>query len=102
TLFLSGPAPGGVEDRLGVMTYLSQVAALRQLHAAMRERGESPALLGGLARAYATLGILIEFHWNAAHKVCKARALLYAQRLVARDPKAPAGRWHRAYALALV
>ena len=57
---------------------------------------------GALVRGYAQLGILSEFHWNAAHKAFKARALLYAQRLVARGPDRPWGLRHRAFALALV
>src|SRR5262249_34076855 len=72
--------------------------AVRSLHAIIREQGESPELLGALVRAYANLGIQTEYHWNCAPKIFQARALLYSQRLVARDPKSPWGLWHRAYA----
>ncbi|HVW38083.1 MAG TPA: hypothetical protein VHB99_12285 [Pirellulales bacterium] len=83
------------------MTFTAQFVVLRELHHAIRKHGESPALLGALSRAYANLGVLSEFHWNSMHKVCKARALLYAERLVARDPQSAAPLWHRAYAKAL-
>ena len=83
------------------MTFTAQFVVLRELHHAIRKHGESAALVGALSRAYANLGVLSEFHWNSMHKVCKARALLYAERLVARDPQSAAALWHRAYAKAL-
>jgi len=97
----TGAVPRQAEQALPRMTFLAQVTALRALHGAMRDQGESPELLGALVRAYANLGVLTEFHWNASHKAYHARALLYAQRLVARDPQSPWGLYHRAYALAL-
>lgn len=42
------------------------------LHAAIRADGESSARLSALARAYAQLGILTEFHWSPAHCAFKA------------------------------
>ncbi len=84
--------------RLG---FTGPLAAVRDLHAAIRADGETPARVGALVRGYALLGVLTEFHWHPAHKAYKARALLYAQRLVARDPKSPWGLWHRAFAEAL-
>jgi tetratricopeptide (TPR) repeat protein len=93
--------PPAVEEDLRKMSFLSQYAALRQIHAAMRTSGESPANLAGLVRGYANLGQLTQFHWNASHKAFKARALLYAQRMVAADPASPWALWHRAYARAL-
>ena len=83
------------------MTFSAQFLALRQIHAAVGRAGPSPALLGGLVRGYANLGLLTEFHWHPAHKVFKARALLYAQRLL-KSPAPPV--WtlaHRGYAYAL-
>src|SRR5205823_4173598 len=82
----SVPVPPATEKLLGEMTFTSQYAALRDLHGAARARGESPWLVGGLVRAYANLGMLTECHWSSAPKVFQARALLYAQRLVAGDP----------------
>jgi tetratricopeptide (TPR) repeat protein len=94
--------PGAVEDRLGRLGYTGPFAAIRALHAAIATDGESPERIGALVRGYALLGILSEFHWHPAHKAFKARAFLYAQRLVAREPNASWGLWHRAYAEALV
>ena len=77
------------------------LVAVRELHAAIRQDGESPARLGALVRGYAHLGVLNEYLWTSAHKVFKARAFLYAQRLIAQDPDSPWGLWHRAYIEAL-
>ncbi len=94
--------PRGTEEALAQMTVVSQFGALRDLHAEVRARGESPELLGALIRAYANLGVLTEHLWVADHKVYKARALLYAERLRNRRPNEPWALWHRAYAEALV
>jgi tetratricopeptide (TPR) repeat protein len=93
--------PEEAERRLGEMTFTAQFAALRLLHAAVRDRGESPALLTALARAYANLGMLTDRQWDNMTWVFKARGLLYAERLRQRDPKSAAGHWARAYAAAL-
>ena len=84
------------------MTFTAQFAVLRELHHAIRKQGESAALLGALSRAYANLGVLSEFHWNSMHEACKARALLYAERLAAREPQSAQALWHRAYAKGLI
>ncbi|HKB05166.1 MAG TPA: hypothetical protein VKD90_23275, partial [Gemmataceae bacterium] len=60
-----------------------------------------PAILGALSRAYAQVGMLTDAQWGALPWVCKARALLYAERLRQRDPASPWGAWHRGYAAAL-
>ncbi|WP_422928463.1 hypothetical protein [Singulisphaera sp. PoT] len=65
-------------------------------------RGSPHRKLGALARAYAQLGILSEYQWNPAHKAYKARALLYAQRCLAKVPESPEGLRSRAFALASV
>jgi hypothetical protein len=93
--------PNPVNERLDRMAFTDQFAAVRALHRAIATDGESSPRLGALSRAYAHLGLLTGFQWNAMHKVYQARALLYAQRLVAKRPKAPEGLWHRAYAEAL-
>ncbi|MBI2193693.1 MAG: hypothetical protein HYU36_17085 [Planctomycetes bacterium] len=93
--------PEQMEQQIGRLSFTAQFTALRALHDAQRRLGESPSTLGGLVRAYAHLGQLTHFHWNAAHKAYAARALLYAQRMVATDPGAPGAYEHRAYALAL-
>jgi tetratricopeptide (TPR) repeat protein len=81
-----GALPARVEERLQGLGFIDHFAAVRDLHDAIRTDGESPERLGALARGYAQLGVLTEFHWHPAHKVYKARALLYAQRLAAREP----------------
>ncbi len=94
-------APDDAEALLGQMTFLAQFDAVRRAHESIRANGESPALLGVLVRGYANLGQLTQFHFSPAHKAFTARSLLYAQRMIAREPKSANARWHRAYALAL-
>jgi tetratricopeptide (TPR) repeat protein len=94
--------PRETDDLLALMTCTAQFQALRQLHALMKVQGESPWVLAGLARGYANLGVLTEFHWSSDHKSFKARAMLYAQRLVVRQPQSSWALWQRAYVLALV
>lgn len=83
------------------MDMISQFAVVRHLRAQVRATGETPELLGQLVRAYANLGNLVDFHWSPASKALKARALLYAQRLVAKSGTTPYSLAHRAYAQAL-
>ncbi len=94
--------PAKVEERLAQLGFIEHVAALRDLHAAIRADGESAERVGALARGYAQLGALSEFHWHPAHKAFKARALLYAQRIVARDPASGSALANRAFVKALV
>ena len=98
----AAPVPPDVENRLEQLGFVDQVAALRALHEAIRTDGESPARLAALARAYAQLGVLSEYQWSPAHRAFKARALLYAERLVARDPKSALALRSRAFVRALV
>ena len=92
--------PADTEELLAEMTFTAQYEAVRKLYEWIDGQGQSPAAMGALVRAYANLGLLTEFHWNCADKAFKARALLYAQRLLSQRPGAWAY-WHRAYALAL-
>ena len=101
TLDKEGKAPGEIEDSLDEMTFISQYSGVRCLHALLRSEGESPARLGALVRGYANLGLLTEYFWHPAHKVFKARALLYAQRMLATEGRTPETLWHRAYAFSL-
>src|ERR1700722_10392065 len=94
------PAPAGAEEMLGAFNELSQFSALRITHQAISTDGESPQRLGILVRAYANLGILTRFHWDTDYDVYVARSILYAQRMVAADPKSAVALWHRAYAFA--
>lgn len=93
--------PAEASRLLEEMRETSQFAAIRLMHAEMREKGESTALLAGLSRGYANLGLLTEFHWNDAPLVFKARGLLYTQRLLTRAPTDPLARRQRAYVAAL-
>lgn len=95
------PVPAEVEKLLGEMRETSQFAAVRRLHREVRDKGESDALTAALARGYAHLALLTEFRWSPAPTAFKARALLHAQRLVARSPDSAAARWTRSYAAAL-
>jgi hypothetical protein len=95
------PVPPEAEAALGEMRESAQFAALRRLHEEVRAKGESDALVAALARGYANLGLLTEFHWGPAPFAFKARGALYAQRLVARSPNSPAALRTRAYAAVL-
>ena len=90
-----------IEQRLVELNLFDQFAALRLAHGGLRQFGESPRLLATLVRGYAQLGLLSELNWHPAHKVFKARALLYAQRLVRRQPRSLAALETKAFAEAL-
>jgi hypothetical protein len=93
--------PRQIEAVLEKMDFVSQFSAVRELHELIRVGGQSPERLGALARGYANLGLLTEFHWHPAHKAFTARSLVYAQRMVSSDKQAWRALWHRAYAFAL-
>lgn len=96
------PVPPQVEGRLEQLGFVDHIAALRTLHAAIRADGESPARLAALARAYAQLAVLAEYQWHPAHRIFKARALLYAERLFVRQPDLPEAIRSRAFVRALL
>lgn len=96
-----GKPVADVEESLSRMDEFSQLAAIRTLHETARRDGESPQVLGALARSYAVLGVLSEHQYSPAHKVYMARALLYAQRLVRTTEGSAMGLRHRAFAEAL-
>jgi len=98
----SGPAPEGVEARLSALGLVDQFEAARALHRSIRTDGESPERLGAMARAYAQLAASTAHHWSPVHRAFQARALLYAERLVARAPESASSLRHRAFARALV
>jgi tetratricopeptide (TPR) repeat protein len=97
----SGDIAEDIGERLEELTFTEQFMAIRATYDEIRQKGESTRRLGALIRGYANLGMLTEFHWNTAHKALKARAILLAQRWVARDPTSPEALFHRAYAWAL-
>lgn len=94
--------PLSLQNRLNELNFIAQFDAIRQLHALAIRDGESAAVLSGLAQGYAQLGTLTECLWSPANKVFKARALLYAERLVAREGERPEGFWTRGFVRALV
>ncbi len=96
------PLPEGVEEKLNTLGMVDHVLALRDLHAAIRADGESPARLEALARGYARLGALTVHHWSAAHRAFEARALLYAERLKVKESGSPRSLRVRALVEALV
>lgn len=73
-------------------------SAIRRLHGLLRSSGESPVRLAALSRAYANLGSVTEVFWSPAHKAFKARALLYAERLLSKSNSHPEALRVRAYA----
>lgn len=89
--------PQDIEDLLKQMNIVSQYAAVRQLHQLMQKHGESPAILGGLARGYANLSQLTLPLLDLRYRAFCARSLLYANRLENLLPDSPVGYWHRAY-----
>ena len=98
----NGKLAKATADRLDHLDLFSQFQAVRETHAEIRAKGESRARLAALVRGYANLGQLAQFYWHADHNALTARALLYAERMVAtaKQPSAVA-LWHRAYARAL-
>ena len=98
----TAPLPAGVEEKLRGLGLVENFAAVRALHEAIRTDGESPERLGALARGYAQLGALSGHHWSAAHRAFDARALLYAERLVVREPKSARALRDRAFVRAMI
>ena len=94
--------PHTIEDQLLEMIFVSQFAAVRAAHLAIAEQGQSRAWLGVLARGYANLSLLTEHHWKCDTEVFAARALLYAERLVAANPDDSFACAHRAYVRTIV
>ncbi len=98
----SGELPAEIAKQLNEMSFTSQFAALRGLHRLRGSALDERARLAGLARGYANLGVMCEYFWNPMHQVFKARALLYAERLVVADHRSSLALAYRAYARALV
>ena len=76
--------PEEIQKRLEDLTLSSQFDAVRQLHQLIREKGESLALLSGLVRGYSQLFLLTEHHGLTSHYAYQGRAILYAQRAIAK------------------
>ncbi len=93
----SAPLTDEVERLLNEMNDISQWQALRIIHAEMRESGESPERLAGIVRAYSNLSALTDCTLDLQYTVYAGRALLYAERLVAKQPDDFSARWPRIY-----
>ena len=98
----SGELPVEIAKQLNEMSFTSQFAALRSLHRLRGSARDERARLAGLARGYANLGVMCEYFWNPMHQVFKARALLYAERLVVADHRSSLALAYRAYVRAMV
>jgi hypothetical protein len=97
-----GDVPKDVAEQLAEMSFITQFAAVRKLHALIYDSGESPERLGALVRGYANLGLMTEYFSYPINRVFRARSLLYAQRMAAKDSQSALAQEHRAYALALL
>ena len=71
------------------MSIVPQFDAVRQIHQRIRETGESVPLLQRLVMGYTHLYLLSEHHFLKARFVFQSRALLYAQRIVAKYGETP-------------
>ncbi|AMV22498.1 NPCBM/NEW2 domain-containing protein [Planctomyces sp. SH-PL14] len=89
----AGPALPEERIALDLVTLFGD---LRGTHSALRASPDSVPLLARLARGYALLGSVTEVHWGTEHKTFKARALLYAEAAVQRDPENAEPLWSRA------
>lgn len=98
----NGAASPSALAQLDHFELLSQLTAIRLLHAQIRADGESPDRLAALARAYANFSQLSRFIWGGESQAAAARALLYAQRGVATFPDAPAAWFGRIYVESLI
>ena len=94
--------PEEIRRQLSVMHVAPQFAAVRWAHGFNAEHGQTTQSLSALVRGYAHLAMLTEGYWNSMSRAYKARALLYAERMVAAYPDSSEAAWHRAYALAIV
>lgn len=91
----------GWSDRLLEVDFVAQFDVLRQVHQAIDKHGETPELLGLLARGYAQLGLMTTHSWNSSTEVFVARSLLYAHRMMASTNDSDLSLWHHAYAFGL-
>ena len=95
------PAKDPEEELCNRFDLISQFAAIRGWHSAIRTSGETPERLTGLVRGYSNLGFMTSHHWSPAQKAYRARALLYAERLLHRTGETPESLRTRAYARSL-
>lgn len=97
----SAIVPVEIESQLQKWNVFSQFIGVREMHRIMRESGESPSRLAALSQGYARLGLVTSYYFGTYSKVYFARALLYAERLVAKTEGSAESLWNRAYVRAL-
>ena len=78
-----------IDELLGTWTLVSQFEAARRTHEVIRLHGESLPLLKQLVRSYTQLQMLTNVAPRDSHRVFQARAMLYAQRAVAKYGETP-------------
>lgn len=76
--------PAATKKLLDDYALVPQVEALRQIHELIYTEGESLALLQGLVRGYSQAQLLQNASIRDTHRIFQARAMLYAQRAVAK------------------
>jgi len=96
------PALGDIDQDLQRMDLFAQLGALRRLHQLLRAQGQTPAVLGRLARGYANASLLSQHLWDDGPKVYAARALLYGERCVSATAASGWALRQRAYVRELV
>lgn len=94
-----GEVPQSIRRLLDSGSEIGIFLGLSQLHNLVESEGESFDRLAALTRGYAELGKGMETGVITNHKLYKARALIYGNRLVSLYPDRTAY-WYRAYALA--
>lgn len=97
-----GDIPEEAKSSQESLTTVSQLAAIRSVHESIRDQGESPQRLTALSGAYAIFGELTDHLLHPMPAAARARALLYAERLVQRSPDSILGRAGRARVRTLV
>ena len=78
-----------IDTLLGTWALIPQFEAVRRTHEAIQQHGESFPLLKRLVRGYTQLQILTNNAPRDTHRVFQARAMLYAQRVVAKYGEKP-------------
>ena len=73
--------PDSITTLLQDMNFVSQYSAIRQLHALEQTEGQSPQVMGALARGYANLSVLTNHYWHPVNSAFAGRAIWYAESL---------------------
>jgi hypothetical protein len=73
-----------IEKLLNELVLIPQFEAVRRTHRLIHKTGETPKLLTFLVRGYTQLQLLTNINPIDIHRVFQARAMLYAQRIIAK------------------